>query len=332
MTHSPTARWRECRTCPACGHQGWCRASDDGRIACRRLSAGAYKTITYKDGSLAYLHSSAGRPINFGSTTPRRPQPDAPRAADPELHKVYHMMLACAELRLQDHHRQQLRDRGLHDDAIRRAAYRTLPAECRAGIVRRLRDHVPDELLLAVPGIIRREPKHGSAYLTLAGRAGLLVPIRSGAGHTVALAVRPDNPADGGKYRWLSSAWHGGPSPGARVHVPAGVGSCQRAVIVEGALKSDVVHFVSGRPAIGLPGCHLTTEAVATLKALGVRQALLALDADTLTNPHVARAQEEGLRLLNEAGFDGGLVRWDKQCGKGLDDVLLNRRLRRAAR
>jgi hypothetical protein len=185
-----------------------------------------------------------------------------------------------------------------------------------------------DELLLAVPGIIVRDGKYGE-YLTLAGRAGLLIPIRSAAGLVVGLVVRPDEPGEGGKYRWLSSRDYGGPSSGWRVHVPAGVVARDRVVVVEGSLKADVcVALAPGRSIIGLPGCQVTVEAIDTLRALGAKEALLALDADTMANLHVADAQLRGLRLLEQSGFAFGLIRWDAKLGKGIDDLLLT--LRRA--
>jgi hypothetical protein len=317
-----TARWRECRTCPVCNHRGWCRASDDGRVACRRLVAGAVKTIKYKDGTEAFLHFTRGRPIDFGTPAPPKPAAGAGRAADADLHRVYHMLLACPELRLQARHRVQLLARGLTDQDLRRCGYSSLPPACRAGVLRRLRDHLPDELLLATPGVIRREGRRGP-YLTLGGRAGLLVPVRSAAGLIVGLVVRPDEPQPGKKYMWFSSAWYGGPSPGSRVHVPAGVGPAPSVKLVEGTLKADVVFALSGEPVVGLPGPFVTGEAVSTLLTLGAKEALLALDADVRTNPAVARAQLHGLTTLKRAGFEYGIVRWPLDMGKGYDDLLL---------
>src|SRR5581483_3122174 len=117
----------------------------------------------------------------------------------------------------------------------------------------------------------------------------------------VALVVRPDEPGEGGKYRWLSSRGSGGPSPGWRVHVPAGVRPAGRVTLTEGCLKATVAHSLSGKAIIGMPGPHVTDEAVGVLRELGAEQALLALDMDTLTNPHVARAQVDGLRKLQAA-------------------------------
>ncbi len=239
------------------------------------------------------------------------------------LDRVYRGVLG--RLSLLDRHRQDLRTRGLADRDIDRAVYRSLPAGCRAGLVRQLRDIYGDGLLLAVPGIIIRSGPHGR-YLTLAGAPGLLVPVRTVGGLILGLVVRPDEPGGGGKYRWVSSA-PGGPSSGARVHVPAGTEHRNRVVIVEGALKADVASALApGRSIIGLPGCNVTAEAIEVLHALGAEETLLALDADASSNVHVARAQVEGLERLHEAGFQEGLIRWDPSLGKGLDDMLLTLR------
>ena len=70
-----------------------------------------------------------------------------------------------------------------------------------------------------VPGFYVAE-RDGRRWWSLAGAAGLLIPVRNLDGHIVALKVRADDPGDGPKYTTISSAKHGGPSPGAQVHVP----------------------------------------------------------------------------------------------------------------
>jgi hypothetical protein len=321
--------WQETRgPCPVCHHRGWCRISPDGAmIACRRVDSGAIKRLDYADGP-AWLHARdrlGARHCLFPLPAGRS---HAPRLDDVDLDRVYRSLLACPELRLCREHRAQLRMRGLTDGDLDRDGYCSLPATCRAGVLRRLREQFHDQVLLMTPGVIRRDGPYGP-YLTLAGLSGILIPIRSADGRVVGLVIRPDEPADGGKYRWLSSAGDSGPRAVARIHVPDGVELSGRIVIVEGALKANVAHVLSHRAVIGLPGCHVTSEAISVLQARGVEEVLLALDVDALENIHVARAQVEGLRRLKAAGFTGGLVRWDRKLGKGLDDALLT--LRRGA-
>jgi hypothetical protein len=49
----------------------------------------------------------------------------------------------------------------------------------------------------------------------------------------------------------------------------------------------------------------------------------LALDADAGDNPHVARALLACAETLPCEGFTVELERWNKVCGKGLDDLLV---------
>jgi hypothetical protein len=299
--------------CPICGRADWCLlASDDAAAICARV------TSARRAGAAGWLHC-LDAPI-AQAPPPPRVRPTAPRADDADLDRAYRALLAL--LPLSDAHRQHLRGRGLSDADLDRAAFRTLPVGCRAGLVRRLRAMFGAELLLSVPGIIARDGPHGR-YLTLSGAPGIVNPIRSAAGLVVGLVVRPDEPGDGGKYRWVSSRSSGGPSPGWRVHVPAGTRPARRVVLTEGALKATVAAALSGGPVIGLPGCIVTAEAITTLKTLGAVEALLALDADAVNNPQVASAQIDGLHQLNMAGFSAGLVRWDLSLGKGLDDLFL---------
>jgi hypothetical protein len=314
-------RWREIRgVCPVCDRRGWCRASPDGAVvACRRNEFGAVRTVTYHDGSHAYLHRLDGE---TGPCPVAAAPVDVPRADDADLHRVYQALLA--RLSLNQRHRQQLQARGLSGEDVKRNEYHTLPAQCRAGVLRSLRELFDDSLLLSVPGVVVKDGPHGK-YLTLAGLPGLLVPVRSVAGHVVGLVVRPDDPGDGGKYRWLSSRHAGGPSPGQRVHVPVGAQGGARVVLVEGILKADVAFCLAGRKTavVGLPGPWVTGEAINTVRQLKTSEVLLALDTDTVSNPHVAEAQLEGLYRLKGAGFAEGLLRWPPELGKGLDDALL---------
>jgi len=320
-------RWREIRgSCPVCGRKGWCRISPDGAfVSCRRQEYGAARTVNYRDGSQAFLHRLDG----YTPPPPVSPPiPDTPRADDADLDKVYRAILE--RLTLACRHREQLQSRGLSRADIERAGYRSLPAACRAGIVKPLRERFADALLLSVPGVLSRDGPHGR-YLTLGGLPGLLIPVRSAAGHVVGLVVRPDDPGDGGKYRWLSSKYAGGPGPGARIHVPVGVKPGGRVVLVEGTLKSDVAFALAGRKrtVLGLPGPHVINEALTTLRALEAEEVLLAFDTDVTSNPHVAEAQYHGLyRLRDDAGFGdkAGLLRWPPELGKGLDDALLTGR------
>jgi hypothetical protein len=317
-------KWRRvtrANPCPVCTAPDWCSISADGALAaCRRVESGCWRSKTDRNGTPVYLHrlaDSGGRP-----PPPSRP-PAGPAfgRADPDtLHRAYSALLAL--LHLSRPHRDALRRRGLSDEEIDRRGYRTLPVRGRARLARDLREHLGDALL-SVPGFVAKQGEGGRPYLTIAGAAGLLVPVRDPAGRVVALLVRRDDAGDGrGKYLYLSSARHGGPGPGAPPHVPLGIQApAETARITEGPLKADVAAALSGLPTVGAAGLAWR-PALDVLQALGCKTARLAFDADALDNAHVARALAECCEAAAALGLAVELERWARADGKGIDDLL----------
>ena len=214
--------------CPICAKSTWCRISPDGaRVACRRQEHGAFKSKTDKNGTPVYLHR-LDVPVgqfnsNGGSSEFTVGLTDKPLGAD-RLHAIYTALLS--NLPLSKSHRENLQKRGLEDAEIDRRQYRTWPRQGRTRLAQQLRERFGDEVL-RVPGIIQ---KHGEncPYLSLAGPAGLVVPVRDLKARIVALKIRRDESHGAGKYHYLSSSKFGGLGPGSPVHVPLGVGALAR--------------------------------------------------------------------------------------------------------
>jgi hypothetical protein len=205
-----------------------------------RVAEGAYATKKDRNGVEYHLHHLDGAARPTAAAPPLPPSSPVAERADPDtLHAVYSALLAA--LQLSCPHRANLRCRGLADDEIDRRGYRTLAVRGRADLARNLRERFGDTVL-RVPGIIVKQGDRG-AYITLAGAAGLLVPIRDTARRVVALLVRRDDNTDGrGKYLYVSSAPHNGPGPGAPAHVPLGIaGPVEVVRLTEGALKAGLV-------------------------------------------------------------------------------------------
>jgi hypothetical protein len=302
--------------CPICGKPEWCSVSGDGRLAaCRRVEQGG-RTKTDKDGAAYYLHRLNG--TDLPAAPPPIPSEVAVDRADADtLHAVYSALLA--RLSLSAAHRADLQRRGLADVEIDRRAYRTLPVQGRAPLARELREWFGDSVL-RVPGIISRE-RDGRRYLTLAGAAGLLIPVRDVAGRIVALKIRRDE-ADGGRYSFLSSAKYGGPGSGAPVHVPAGIqGPTEIVRLTEGELKADVAFVRTGLPTISTPGVSSWRACLPVLKAMGCKIVRLALDGDAKDKAAVARALDACAEALAAEGFAVELERWPAEH-KGIDDAL----------
>jgi hypothetical protein len=284
-----------------------------------RVEEGSFRSKQDQGGGHYHLHRLADGP-RLDADVPPPPGPEAKRADADTLHEVYSALLA--RLALGKSHGNALHRRGLGDDAIDRGGYRTLPAQGRPRIVRDLHERFGDKLL-RVPGFVVKEGQPGR-YLTLRGPAGLLVPCRDRAGRILALKARRDDAGQGGpRYVYVSSAGHGGPGPGAPVHVPLGTPEAPELVrLTEGELKADVVQARTGLPTVSLPGVSNWRPALAVLKALGCQALRLAFDADAWDNAVVARALSRCADALAEAGFTVELERWDAADGKGLDDLL----------
>ncbi|HKI33594.1 MAG TPA: DUF3854 domain-containing protein [Gemmataceae bacterium] len=306
--------------CPVCKEPDWCSITADGTLAkCMRVEAGSFKSKADKNGALYYLHRLTGA-ARADSPPPRPPGPGAARADADLLHRAYSALLAG--LQLSKAHREAFRGRGLNDEEIDRRGYRTLPIRGRARLARDLRE-LQGDALLSVPGFILKPGDDAKPYLTIAGAAGLLVPVRDLAGRVVALLVRRDDAKDGGgKYSYLSSAKHGGPGPGAPPHVPLGIEAPAETVrLTEGALKGDVATALSGLPTVGAAGL-VWRPALDVAAALGCETIRLAFDADALDNAHVARALSDCCEAARAAGLAVEMERWDKGDGKGIDDLL----------
>jgi DNA primase len=273
--------------------------------------------ICQRPWSFAYCgHQSAQR-----QPRPLLPTPSSvPCAAPAILDRVYRELLAALPL-LPSHH-QALRQRGLADVEIFRRRYRTLPIAGRTALAKRLVDQIGADLCIQVPGFYIAE-RHGRRWWSLAGAAGLLIPVHNLDGHIVALKVRVDIPGYSHKYTMVSSAKHEGPSPGAPVHVPLHDGVCGDTVrLTEGELKADIATVLSETLTVALPGVAMWRKALAVLQHLQSPQVLLAFDADWRTNPHVAQALGQAAFALVALGYTVEVEAWELALGKGIDDLM----------
>jgi hypothetical protein len=177
------------------------------------------------------------------------------------------------------------------------------------------------DLCTQVPGFYLAE-RDGRTWWSLAGAPGLLIPVRTLDGQIAALKVRADAPGEGPKYTTISSAKHGGPSPGAQVHVPLHSGQGDTVRVTEGELKADVATALSGILTVSIPGVAMWRKALTVIQALRRHQVLLAFDADWRTNPHVAQALGQVAFALVKAGYEVQVESWDPTLGKGIDDLL----------
>jgi hypothetical protein len=185
--------------CPICCKRDWCARSVDGAWAlCRRVDNGTGLHKLDKAGGEFWLyrvgaHSSSSQPTNALLS---RPQPE--RANPATLGCAYRALLAA--LPLSSMHRQALRQRGLADGEILRRGYRTMPLEGRAALARGLVDRFGADTCDRVPGLYV-DVQGTRRWWSLAGAAGLLIPVRDSQSRIVAVKIRADLPGEGPRYQ-----------------------------------------------------------------------------------------------------------------------------------
>ncbi|TXH16060.1 MAG: hypothetical protein E6R03_06170 [Hyphomicrobiaceae bacterium] len=175
--------------------------------------------------------------------------------------------------------------------------FRTLPPSTLDLLAARVAERFP--FWEQVPGFYERG---GRPKLSSAG--GLLIPCCNLSGQITSLRVRPDDPGEGGKYRWLSSADFGGPGPvGRSSYWPAR--ATDRIRITEGELKAARLAEGTGVSTISAPGVGemASKEILDWLRSLAPQKVLLCPDRDFRTNPHVGRAVRGALSSLNSLQF-----------------------------
>jgi hypothetical protein len=288
---------------------------------CRRIDAGEGIHRVDKTGCEYWLYRLDGaRPERPVIQLPLRQSPE--RASPDVLHRVYAALLDS--LTLSNLHRANLRRRGLPDDEITHRDYRTMPVSGRAALARRLVERYGAEVCSRVPGIYVKT-ESGRSWWSLSGSPGLLIPVRDEAGHIIAMMVRADEPDADPRYRFISSARHGGPGPLMGVHIPLNdVEHGGTIRVTEGTLKADVATCLDGIMSVGLSaGVCSWRQALPTIQAIGANTAVVAFDMDARVNFHVAQALRQCVRGLQAEGLRVKLEIWSERY-KGVDDALAN--------
>jgi Domain of unknown function (DUF3854) len=306
--------------CPVCGKPDWCGVStDEAWVICRRLDTGEGQQKIDKAGGMYWLYRRHGHPPAPSPCVEIPVSPEPVRASPERLDHIYRALLG--QLSLSAQHRAQLHRRGLSDVEIEHRQYRTLSRDRRAELARALVERFGPKSCAAVPGLYVRR---GDArqWWSLAGAAGLLIPVRTPAHHIIALLVRRDAD-DEPRYSALSSKKYGGPGPGAHVHCPVFEPPSVAVVrLTEGPLKADIATVLSGILTLGVPGVSAWRQVLPILTAMQVKTVAIAFDADARRNWHVARALQRTVEALLAARFEVVLERWAEQDGKGIDDLL----------
>jgi hypothetical protein len=235
-------------------------------------------------------------------------------------HAVYSSLLSM--LTLAPDHKQNLLGRGLSECAITEKEYRTTPVIGAKALATQLQGKGLH--LGGVPGFYTDYNGHWS-FIHI--RRGIIIPVRDIQGRIQGLQVRLDNQHKR-KYRWISSAEVDGGANGCKaegwIHLAGQIS--ERIILTEGPLKADIVHHLTGRTVLAVPGVnslkHLE-RVLCELHEFGVSHIMTAFDMDFIKNPHVQNGYNELVKLLERLNLRFGTYLWNPDY-TGLDDYVLH--------
>ena len=208
------------------------------------------------------------------------------KSSTERTNEVYSSLLEILDLTPE--HKEQLGARGFSTEDIQANGYRSLPLK---------RSHIAEQLakkfnedLSGVAGFWRNE----KGSWELAGKSGILIPVRDEGGNIVALKCRVDKPSSpSSKYLLISSnpqpdkktgevKHPNGTSAVAAVHWPRERGAGGNGVlrITEGEIKADIATTFTNITTLSIPGVAMWRMAVEIVKRLKPETVLLAFDSD----------------------------------------------------
>lgn len=301
--------------CPRCGISGG--IFDLYSLFTKIPRSEAYKSISERLGLTAATPPHIGKvPFEIDNTAEEYPINDISTR-----HATYSAFLG--KLSLAKDHLENLLGRGLSAADIERNGYKTTPVMASQFYAKQLQ--AEGYYLSGVPGFYRNEKGVWSFVPT---KRGILIPVRNRAGEIQGLQLRCDNVTHR-KFRWVSSA---GMKDGCRaegwVHIAGN--DYTKIILTEGPMKADVIHALTGKTVLAVPGVNALTklkETLTDLRDVGLKEIKTAFDMDFSLNAHVQNGYRALLQLLDEMGFRYGILLWDPQY-KGLDDFVYAKGIR----
>lgn len=307
--------------CTICGKSNWCGIAQNGHfVICRRIDNGQGQKRSDTNGSDYWLYPLNGHPLSSGSLPSNKIATPEPERAPPDiLDIVYRKILSL--INLSDVHKNSLLKRGFTEEQVLALECRTWTFDGRHELAESLKETLGIETCMKIPGFYRKKVQK-QEWPCLAGPEGLIFAIRNHLGQIVALKIRSDHDGEN-KYSYLSSTAHGGPGPGAQVHVPLFQGPVGATVrVTEGEFKSEIATNRTGMLTLSLPGVTNFRSAIPILKALNAKTVRLAFDQDSRTNQNVARALENAASAFRAEGFAIEYETWDSNYN-GIDEALI---------
>lgn len=221
-------------------------------------------------------------------------------------------------LGLSETHRQNLMNRGLTDEIIKKYGFKSVPLIGQSAILRQLRNNGIN--IEKIPGVYK---EISGEYEMNVGKSGILVPSYYGSvnGKLRGIQIRFDE-AKKRKYLWMSATNKGGCGSGSPLTYLVGDNRPDFLFITEGVLKAIIFRELTGFSVIGIPGVNNQSEIPNILKNTSAKYVFNLFDMDYIKNEHVKKAEEKLRKTVREANIKYARLLWDKTY-KGIDDYIV---------
>ncbi|CAN5418261.1 hypothetical protein BH10ACI1_BH10ACI1_09550 [soil metagenome] len=307
--------------CPLCGRKtGWfCDVTeDDGLAFCSYTPS----EKTDKKGRFQHiLKTGHQKPVAVNKEILEEKIMETQKADVEKLNQVYMAFLKGLELK--EFHLDNLKGRGLSEERISEKLYASVPSYLqRFEVAEKLAESFDLE---GIPGFYF---ENGRWALNLTFD-GFYVPYRDAEGRIIGLQIRQDKNVEN-KYLWLSSAKkEKGCSSGVPLHfVNTELVETGEIFITEGALKADIIGELYNVGVIAMGGVNVlkADNLVSSLYETfpNLERVVLAFDMDWEIKDEVKDALLKLLKALKQKYLSVFVLTWDRDLGKGFDDILFD--------
>ena len=277
--------------------------------------------------------SSGARATAAGhSSSERKTVPQSDKASPAEIHQTLSLLLA--QLTLRPAHREHLRSpkRGLSDEQIEALGFKSTPPPflCRSITDRLIRQGCRVQ---GVPGFYRDDSGHWTMAF-YKKTSGILIPAIGFDGRLQGFQIMLDVPLKhkddppekpGAKYIWFSSSSKtDGTGSGSPVHL-IGDPSARVVYVIEGLLKADISHCLTGRTFAAIAGANNTSPLdplFALLAQNGTEEIIEAHDMDKYNNQMTMAGASKIYLTARKYGMNCRRLTWNPNY-KGFDDWQL---------
>ena len=258
--------------------------------------------------------------------------PQSDKASPAEIHQTLSLLLA--QLTLRPAHREHLRSpkRGLSDEQIESLGFKSTPPPflCRSITDRLIRQGCRVQ---GVPGFYRDDSGHWTMAF-YKKTSGILIPAIGFEGRLQGFQIMLDVPLKhkddppekpGAKYIWFSSSSKtDGTGSGSPVHL-IGDPSARVVYVIEGLLKADISHCLTGRTFAAIAGANNTSPLdplFALLAQNGTEEIIEAHDMDKYNNQMTMAGASKIYLTARKYGMNCRRLTWNPNY-KGFDDWQL---------